>query len=110
MPSLMDVCRNWGDEGCHPDIIKWRYCQEVKEGEEIPIRPVGKELKKLDEICKKCKSRFFITDEGKCPLCDSLDVERTGGSHSAKGWATAYGFKCNECEAKFWIYETDLKS
>jgi len=52
MPSLMDVCRNWGDEGCHPDIIKWRYCQEVKEGEEIPIRPVGKELKKL------CKNGF----------------------------------------------------
>jgi len=26
---------NWGAEGCHPDISKWRYVQEIKEGEEI---------------------------------------------------------------------------
>lgn len=109
MESLKSICRNWGNKECHPDVSKWSSDIEIKEGEEPIIFPVGEELKKLDEICKKCKSRFFITDEGKCPLCDSLDVERTGGSHSAKGWATAYGFKCNECGEKFWIYKTDLK-
>lgn len=42
MKSLMDICINWGKEDCHPDIRKWRYAQEIKEGEEIPIRPVKK--------------------------------------------------------------------
>lgn len=36
MKSLMDICINWRKEGCHPDIRKWRYAQEIKEGEEIP--------------------------------------------------------------------------
>ncbi len=36
MKSLMEVCLNWGAEGCHPDIRKWRYVQEIKENEEIP--------------------------------------------------------------------------
>ena len=36
MKSLMDICINWGKEGCHLDIRKWRYVQEIKENEEIP--------------------------------------------------------------------------
>ena len=36
MKSLMEVCLNWGVERYHPDICKWGYAQEIKEGEEIP--------------------------------------------------------------------------
>ncbi len=36
MKSLMDICINWGKEGCHPDIRKWRSVQEINENKEIP--------------------------------------------------------------------------
>lgn len=105
----MHVCESWGTGGCHPDISELKYPKEHKEGEEIPIWPVGEELKKFDEICKKCKSSYFIVEEGKCPVCDSIDVEKTGGSHDMPGMATAHGFKCSNCGTKFWIFEKDLK-
>jgi hypothetical protein len=38
MKGLMEVCLNWRVEGCHPDNSKWRYTQEIKEGEEIPCQ------------------------------------------------------------------------
>lgn len=109
MEGLMHFCRNWGDHRCHSDVDKWSRAREIKPGEEIPIWPVGPELKILDEICKKCKSHLFIMDEEKCPFCDSVDVESTGGSHDAPGWARAYGFRCNNCKEKFWISESSLK-
>jgi hypothetical protein len=105
MKDLKVLCKNWGDIDCHPNVSKWRYAKPLKEGEAIPIMPVGEEQKRLDAICEKCESRFFIMDEERCPVCDSIDVERTGGSHNMPGMATAYGFKCNDCEEKFWIYE-----
>ena len=47
MKSLMHYCINWGEEGCHPDVSKHKYPKEIKDGEEIPLWPVGKELEKL---------------------------------------------------------------
>jgi len=109
MEGLIHFCRNWGEADCHPDVGKWKNPRELKSGEEIPTLPVGEELKKFDDICRKCKSRHFVNDEEKCPVCDSMDVERTGGSHDAPGWAKAYGYRCNNCGEKFWIYESSLK-
>jgi transcriptional regulator NrdR family protein len=108
MEGLMHLCTEWGTPGCHPEVSKLSIASEVKEGEDTPIWPVGEELRRLDNICKKCKERFFIADEEQCPYCDSRDVERTGGSHNIPGEAVAYGFRCNECNENFWINEKNL--
>jgi hypothetical protein len=41
MKSLTVICINWGKEGCHPDIRKWKNAQEKKEGEEIPNQQIS---------------------------------------------------------------------
>lgn len=109
MEGLMHVCNNWGTADCYPEVSDLKYAKKINDGEGIPIWPVGKKLRRLDEICKECESRFFVCDEEKCPICDSTNVERTGGFHDSPGMATAYGFRCNNCEEKFWIYESSLK-
>jgi len=98
MKGLMDVCINWGKEGCHPDIRKWRYAQEIKEGEEIPIRPVKKET---DKICNNCKSLFFK----KCPNCNSTDfIVKSGVDIKEKGKKIQdLSFSCKKCETNFII-------
>ena len=107
MEDLMKICNHWGAADCHPDIREF-YLKEIKEGEEALIWPVGEELKKLDEICKNCKKSIFFVEEPKCPVCDNHDVEKTGGTHDMPGLAKAHGFRCINCEAKFWIFEKDL--
>lgn len=108
MEDLMKICTHWGAADCNPDIREF-YLKETKEGEGAPMRLVGEELKKLDEICKNCKKSIFFVEEPKCPVCDNHDVEKTGGTHDMPGLAKAHGFRCINCKAKFWIYETDLK-
>lgn len=73
MEGLMFLCRNWGKEGCHPDTSKFRYAKKIEEGESIPLWPVGDELRKLDEICKKCEDRYLNISEKECPVCSSRD-------------------------------------
>ena len=108
MEGLMHICRSWGTEGCHPDVSDHRYPKEVKDGETIHIWPVGEELKRLDDICKKCDSRVLLVEEEKCPYCDSTDVESTGVSGEAQGWATDYTFRCINCDEIFWISEHNM--
>jgi len=72
MKSLMDVCRNFGEEACHPDISKWRLPQKIGEGEGIPIRPVKKET---DKICNNCKSLSIK----ECLYCNSTDIKEIMG-------------------------------
>lgn len=67
--SLMDDCKNWGSIECNNEVGKWKYSKKLKPGENMPIRPVAFELKRLDEICAKCEAREFIIQEKICPIC-----------------------------------------
>jgi ribosomal protein L37E len=80
MKGLMFICKNWGEENCHSDISKFRYAKELEEGESIPLWPVGNELKKLDEICKRCESRYFNISKKECPVCGSSDFLKISGA------------------------------
>ena len=108
MEKLAHICGNWGTWGCHPDV---REIKCFTEGESLLKKPVAGELEKLKEICKKCKSSYFIVKEETCPICNSKDVEITGISHCIPGMEMTYGFRCNNknCEALFWIFKKDLK-
>ncbi|GAF95277.1 unnamed protein product, partial [marine sediment metagenome] len=75
MKYLMHFCTNWKGQGCNPEVEEQGYAKEIKNGEEIPLMPVGEEQDKLDEICKNCDSRSIITEEQKCPICDSVNIE-----------------------------------
>lgn len=80
MEGLMFFCRNWGEGGCHPDISKFRYAKKLEESESIPLWPVGDELRKLDEICRKCEGRYFNISEKECPACSSRDFLKVGAT------------------------------
>jgi hypothetical protein len=106
MAGIMILCQNWGNRGCNPNVAKHSRPSEVQNSESVPILPVGDELKKLDEICLKCSERFLIANRKECPYCEGHHIETTGGSHKAKGYALARGYKCLSCGGAFWIYES----
>jgi len=92
MKSLMDVCRNWGTEGCHPDISKWKSIAEIEEGEENITRPAKEEL---NNVCRNCKALSFK----ECPNCGSTDIMQSMGVEiKGEGKKIADFFiDCNNC-------------
>jgi len=109
MKDLMHYCVNWGEEGCHPDVCKHEYPKELKEGEEIPIWPVGEGQEKLDEICGKCEYRFFEIEENKCLVCGNTELLShpippkiwPPTSIKVKGWVEQFFYKCEKCGTNF---------
>lgn len=109
MKDLMHFCTNWKGSGCNPEVEEQGYAKEIKNGEEIPLMPVGEEQDKLDEICKNCDSRSIITKEQKCPICDSENVEAPGISEGLSKKDMTHRFKCSDCKEIFGIHEINLK-
>jgi L-rhamnose mutarotase len=46
-------CYNWGNPVCHPDVRKYLDF-EHKESDDFSMLPDNNEIKKFNEICKKC--------------------------------------------------------
>ena len=94
----MDVCKDWGAEGCHPDISKWKSIAEIEEGKEIPVRPTRG---KLNKICRNCKALSFKN----CPNCNSTDFfVKSGIEIKKKGKKIEkLSFYCDDCKTKFII-------
>lgn len=109
MKGLMISCTNSGGQGCHPDVEKHRYAKEIKNGEDIPLMPSGKEQDILDEICKNCDSRYLVIQEQQCPICDSKNIEKSDLSDGLSRKDMTYRFKCSDCEEIFGIHEINLK-
>ena len=63
----MEVCQNWGSEGCHPGISKWKSIREKRDRGRIQFY---RARKKTDKICKNCKG-FSLSG---CPDCNSKNV------------------------------------
>ncbi len=101
MEGLMHVCLLWGKRKCSQEAAHWRKSFELKDAESIPLQPVGKDLEKLDEICRKCESRLFQVHKEQCPVCDSEDVEAIGGSSHLRCYKPTYGYKCLKCGEVF---------
>ena len=109
MKYLMIFCTNRRGQGCPPEVAEQGYPKEIKNGEGIPLMPVGKEQDKLDEICKNCESRSIITEEQKCPICDSENIEKSVFSDGLSKKDMTHRFKCNDCGEIFGIHEINLK-
>jgi len=113
MKYLMHYCINWAEEGCHPDVSKYKYAKELKPGEEIPIWPVGEEQKKLDEICEKCESRFFEIEENKCLVCGNTKLLShpippkiwPPTSIKVNGRAEQFFYKCEKCRTNLYSFK-----
>lgn len=58
---------------------------------------------------KEMKKKILISKEKKCPKCGSINVDKTGGSHTIMAQKKRIGFKCNDCSVNFWMSELDYK-
>ncbi len=94
--SLHSDCLKWGDPVCHPEVQKWYFAQEMKDGDAIPIKPVGNGLRALDEICMSCKERLFEAKDRNCVVCGGT-LERSDFSLLFKGEET-YAYNCSNCK------------
>jgi len=100
MKGLMFDCINWGGTDCHPDVFMQKHPKKL-DGQDIPLRPVGDELRALDAICKSCELRFFEIEKRECPVCGGREfIEKTGleiEANGSKSFENSY-LKCNICE------------
>jgi len=90
MKTLMEVCQNWGAEGCRRDISKWKSIKEDREG--IQLYPLKE---KVDEICKNCSGLSLK----ECPDCGSKDIVKMTGFNPKKRTGPTYA--CKNCDFAF---------
>jgi hypothetical protein len=79
MIGLMFDCINWGGIDCHPDVSVHKYAEKLKRSEDIPLWPIGDELKKIDDICKHCELRPFEIGKRECRVCEETGFTETTG-------------------------------
>lgn len=109
MEGLMFHCINWGGIDCHPDVSVHKHPKKMKNGDDIPLWPVGDALKKLDDICKSCELRFFEIEKRKCPACGEIAfTETTGLEINFDGANKYYNFylKCKKCETPSILFKS----
>lgn len=101
MKSLMEVCRNWGANGCHPNISKWKSIARIEEGREILIPP---EREELNKICWNCIALSFK----ECLNCNSKNFfVKSDVENNEKGKKIEnLSFYCDNCKATFIITRT----
>ena len=96
MEALMQYCRNWGEENCHYEISDYKYTKQIDDRDKTAMEPSN--YSKYDEICKKCKARFFdilVRDLTKkeCPVCRGIDFIEKGNFDDDK----LIYLKCKSC-------------
>ena len=110
MEGLMFNCINWGGMDCHPDVSVHKHPKKLKNGENIPLWPVGDDLRELDEICKSCELRFFEIDKRECPVCRAASFTETTGleinTDGANKYENSY-LKCKKCETPSILLKSD---
>jgi len=71
----MFQCLNWGDSGCHPEIVEFSNPQETKRLQDDTRRlPTPDELKTLNEICRQCPKAYLEIHKKECPACGSNQI------------------------------------
>ena len=58
----------------HSTVQKHKIAGKSDEGEPIKLWPCGEELKKLDEVCRKCEKSVFLIEERLYLLYDSDNI------------------------------------
>jgi len=96
MKTLMNICRNFGNERCRIEINTPTPGHHSKTEEEIPI-DLGK--KELNKLCRNCK--LFHPKE--CPNCNSTDIKEnvTEVELEGKEIITNLSFICKNCGGEF---------
>jgi hypothetical protein len=73
--GLMFQCLNWGDSGCHPEIIEFFDFKKIKGPKDETRRlPNLDEIKKFNEICKQCPKAYLEIHKKECPACGSNNI------------------------------------
>jgi hypothetical protein len=106
MERLGSICKNLRNKQCNPEVKYYYRAKPIEPGEEVLITEVGKELNKIDEICKKCEYSYFEVSEKICPICDSRKVGTAGSSSISRSQKKRIRLECYECRfSRFWISE-----
>jgi len=102
MEGLMGICNYFASKNCYPDVRKFGSVQEKKPGRKLLKLPAGEELRKLDEICKKCAIRLFEIETKKCPVCENEDIILSSIVNIESQFGSMKGnlYRCNKCNTK----------
>ena len=103
---ISDYCVNYGSSMCMPEVLKWRYAQELNDGEPIPIKPVPM---KLNEVCRECKNLLLKEKPEICPFCGnnrlSYMAPTFGGWPESEEGIQSFSdaYSCRNCQSTFFV-------
>jgi len=101
---LSNHCINFGSSYCIPEVAKWRYAQQLRNGEPIPIKPIPIELNKR---CKECDEFILKEKPEVCPYCAekrfSLLTQTSGGWPESREGIQPFQevYSCKSCGKEF---------
>jgi len=68
--GLMFRCRRCGDSVCDPEVREFAQTEARKSRDEkTRLWPPVDELRKLDEVCRRCPKGLFAVEKRECPVC-----------------------------------------
>ncbi len=95
MQRLYEFCEVW--ENCDDKEFRDFYGKKMIKGEDFDSLTED-EIKKLNELCKKCKHALKI-EEKKCPVCGNRDLQppkRISGGEA--GSLEVFNHRCENCD------------
>lgn len=98
MKSLWHLCKNRGCLDCNSEILAIIYTEDEF------LFPDKIEMKRYNEICKKCRYRHIKTTGKKCLVCAG-ELEALADSHSSHTLrGIEYFYKCSDCGTPYYSY------
>jgi len=95
MKAICQICEFWDERMvCPSEDLRNLYKKKMNEGEDFKL-PEGNELKRLNEICSKCKVPLVINVK-RCPVCESTNIQ-IGISSVNFGCVQTYNYNCIQC-------------
>jgi uncharacterized Zn finger protein (UPF0148 family) len=93
---ICQICEFWHKRMiCPSEDLRNLYKKKMDKGKDFNF-PEGNGLKRLNEICSKCKVPLVINVKI-CPVCESTNIQ-IGISSVNLGYTQMYSYHCVQCK------------
>jgi len=95
-------CDLWRMNTCPNEDLKKLHKEMTLKKDEFKL-PKGDELKRLNEICSRCRHALQIHEE-KCPVCETDHLSKPAFNTRSLVSIDIYFYKCSACDRN--LYST----
>jgi len=107
--ALLFRCLMRGDPVCDPEVREFAQAEgKTSVDEETRLWPKDDELRKLDEVCKRCPKALFAIEKKECPACGSKEIDSLliiiAERDFSKTESSVFPYKCAACGKSLFSY------